>query len=281
MKSKRRRWRRSLSHLPRGVIAALIVGLAGCGGAPEKGRATVTVYVPCVIAGPMREVVSRYHAAHPGVEIKTETDKPLALLVGAKAGREGPAAIITMGDVEMRWLAEAGAVAAGEIRTIGRNKYPLVVVAGADGVSGVEGLADLVGPAVKSVYLEDPAQTSLGDRAQRAFEALGLWERIAPKVVRPDPKAVVLEAVIEDGAAVAVVFRDCLFAEGGSGEAIPRTLRIVGQIPDGAYPPVPYQAARLAGAPQFGAAREFVDFLAAPEGMQALAAVGLAGGEEG
>jgi molybdate transport system substrate-binding protein len=223
----------------------------------------------------MRDVLTAYETAHPHVEMTMETDKPLALLAQAKESQEGAAAVVTMGDVEMRWLASAGAVAASEVRTIAVNTYPLVVVAAADGAAGVEDLAGLAGDGMAKILLEDSAQSSLGDRAERGLGQLGLWEGVAPKIVRPHADDMLLANVVDGEADAAVLFEDCLFGDADTTRSVPKTLRIIAEIPADTYPPIPYQAAPLTGAPQAEVARAFVDFLVSPKGQAALAAAGL------
>jgi len=77
-----------------------------------------------------------------------------------------------------------------------------------------------------------------------------------------------------DGRAdAAVIFRDCLFGESGGNP--PKTIRIVGEIPQGDLPPILYRAAPLAQAPNPEVARRFVDFLVSKGGRKALEGAGL------
>jgi molybdate transport system substrate-binding protein len=270
------RGRRGRKAGARLLAVALGIGLLGCGEKPQEGeRGPLLVHVPCVISAPMAQVAAAYRASHPGVGIKTETAKPLALL--AEAGGEGAAgsAIITMGDREMEWLVSAGAVEAADVRTIAINTYPLVVIAAAEGAPGANELADLAGPAVKRIYVEDPERSSLGDRATQALKELGLWDGVAAKVVRPDPNAMVLGEVIAGKADAAVIFEDCIFAEGSTGRSVPKTLRVIGRIPADTHSPVPYQAAVLSGTEQPEAARAFIEFLGTQPGREALKKAGL------
>ena len=279
-RARSRRGLRSLLGVALGAVLGAGAVLLGCGRQPGgvQGQAAagpLTVYVPCVIATPMREVIAAYGALHPELEIAVETDKPLALLGKAAGPQPGPAAVITMGDVEMEWLASVGAVAEEDVQAIAANTYPLVVVAAADGAPGVREVADLVGSETKQIYVEDPAQSTLGARAERAFEQLGLWEGIQPKVIRPDPQVMVLAELVAGKGDATVLFRDCLFGESGEGASPPKTVRIIGEIPAEAYPPIFYQAATLRGAGGQQAARGLVSFLSSAEGQRALAASGL------
>jgi molybdate transport system substrate-binding protein len=258
------------------LAAALGIGLLGCGPAAEEvEQGSLLVHVPCVISAPMLEVAAVYSASHPRVEVRTETAKPLAQLAEAGRGDAGGSVIVTMGDREMEWLVSVGAVDAADVRTVAVNTYPLTVIAAAEGAPGANELSDLAGPTVKRIYVEDPERSSLGDRATQALKELGLWDDVAAKVVRPDPNAMVLGEVIAGKADAAVIFEDCIFAEGSTGRSVPKTLRVIGRIPADAYSPIPYQAAALADTPDREEAQAFVDFLVSPPGREALAAVGL------
>jgi molybdate transport system substrate-binding protein len=104
------------------------------------------------------------------------------------------------------------------------------------------------------------------------LEKLGLWPKIAPKVVRFDPDKNVVDQLVSGKADAAVVFKDCLFSEGA---APPKTIRLAAELPADAYPPITYQAAAVKAAPRPEVARDFVDFLRSPGGQEALQRAGL------
>ena len=256
------------------ALAVSLLG-GGCGRPAKKApaeRVALSIYLPCVISGPLRKVVSGYETVHPEVEVWTETEKPLALVSQASGKQRRPAVVITMGEKEMGALVHGGAVAPGSVRDIAVNTYPLAAIVPAKGSSRLRKLSDLASPAVKRIYLEDPAQSTLGDRAKRAFEQLGLWDRIAPKLVSFDPEENVLDQLLEGKAEAAVVFKDCLYAEGG---APPKTVRMLGELPSGGYAPIIYQAAAIGTAPRPEVAQEFVEYLISAGGREALQRVGL------
>ena len=262
------------------ALALAVLSLGGCQRA-RVDRATgepvaLTLHVPCVISGPILRVVGAYQEAHPEVELSVETDKPLAALGEAAKAQESAAVVITMGDVEMVWLTDTGAVEPQSVRTIAHNTYPLVVVSAAAAEGGLQTLADLKRPEVRRIHLEDPARSTLGARAERALKELGLWEEIEDRIVRPDPNSMVLAAITSGEADAAVVFRGCLFAEADGEETAPRTIRIIGELPGANQPPIPYLAAPLKGAPDPEVAEAFVDFMTSPEGREALESAGLA-----
>jgi molybdate transport system substrate-binding protein len=265
-------------HLPWSrfaFTAAIALALTGCGRPapkPPPERVSLTLYLPCVISSPMRKVITSYTAAHPEVEIWDTVTKPLALTSEAKGEQLRPAVVVTMGDLEMDSLVKAGIVARQDVHDIVANSYALAVIVPAKDAGRVHQLSDLAGAAVKRIQVEDPAISTLGDRARSAFEKLGLWTSVAPKVVHFDPDKNVVDQLLSGKADAAVVFKDCLFSEGA---APPKTVRLAAQFPADAYAPITYQAAAVKAAPQPEVAREFVDFLRSPGGQEALQRAGL------
>jgi molybdenum ABC transporter molybdate-binding protein len=232
------------------------------------------VYVPCVLSGPVVRVVSVYQEVHPDVEVRTKVEMSARLLTQVGEHQGGPAAVITTGDVEMRRLAEAGAIAAEEVRTFAVNDYALAVVVPAED-DALEGLADLALAEGGPVLIESPSDSTMGDRTEEALKQMGLWRDVAPKVVRPDASVMVLSQLLDGDADAVVVFEDCLFGEEGSGGSPPRTIRILGRLPEDTYTAIPYQVAALQNTQQVEVAQDFVSFLSSAEGRQALSSVGL------
>jgi ABC-type molybdate transport system substrate-binding protein len=85
----------------------------------------------------------------------------------------------------------------------------------------------------------------------------------------------VLGELVAGGSEAAVVYKDCLFAEAGTGGAPPRAVRVVAELPRELHAPIYYQAAPLKSGPQAEGASEFVRFLVSPEGADALESAGL------
>jgi len=259
------------------LAVALALALAGCGRAPEEPpaeRVTLTVYVPCVLSGALQGVISAYQEMHRGTEVVTQVDKPQAVLARAQEVQQGPAAVITMGEVEMAVLVKGGVVAAEEMHAFAVNTYPLAVVVPAEAGDDVRQLTDLAGPRVERVYLEDPHRSTSAQRARQALEKLGLWEDVSGKVVRPAPDAMVLAELLAGKADAAIVFEDCLLGETAEGKP-PSTISIVGELPEETHSPIMYYAAALRSAPNAPTARQFVGFLTSYQGKQALRRAGL------
>jgi len=227
------------------------------------------LHVPCVLGSPIQRLLVAYHKARPDSRVRVgPPEKPLAMLGQVRAETKLPGVAVTLGEVEMQSFAKAGVVEASQVRPLARNAYRLAVIVPAEDeatrtVSDVAKLAH--------VAMEDPALSTLGARAQQAFTKLGLWRKLEGKVVRFDPEKNVLSQLLEGKAEGAVVFEDCLL-EGGTA---PSTIRIVGTLPEATYTPIVYQIAPVKSPAPTKKVQEFLDFLASPEGKQALKQAGL------
>lgn len=258
------------------LAAALLASaaLCGCGREPVKGPpapSVFTVHVPCVVSAPLQKVIAAYEDTHPAVSVDTLTEKPLAALSAVQQEVGGPAVIITMGEVEMDALVSAGVVDKAQVVPLARNAYRLAIIVPASNEK-VKSLSDLAQPDAGRLALEDPKLSTLGQRGEQAFRKLGLWDQLAPRVVRFDPTKNVLSQLLEGKADAALVYRDCLFAEGGSP---PSTVRLVGELPTDSYSPITYYAAPLRHAEATEETQKFVTWLTGEDGKKALQAAGL------
>ncbi len=224
----------------------------------------------------MQRIVARFEQQRPGVHISVQVDKPLAQLSTIESPAKASGVAITLGEIEMSALVAAGAVRQADVRHFATNTYPIVAVAPASSAPvQSSSLKELASAGIKRVLVEDPARSSLGDRTTTGLRKAGLWDAVGAKVVRPRPDAMVLAELLDGKADAAVVFKGCLFAEKGPSAAMPKTIRIVGELPSDSYPPISYQAAPLTKTSDARLAGEFVGFLVSPEGRKTLTQVGL------
>jgi ABC-type molybdate transport system substrate-binding protein len=242
-------------------FAVLAIALVGCGrpsGPAQKASpepASLEVYAPCLLSIPIQRAVARFQESHHGSEISVLVDKPLAQLAEVRSGARPAGVAIAMGEIEMNSL--------------------VAVAPAATATKQASSLKELASPTIKRIFIEDPARSSLGDRATRGLKDAGLWPAVSAKAVRPEPNAMILAELLSGKADAALVFKGCLFAEKGPHGAMPKTIRIVGELPAGSGPPISYQAAPLAKTPRPELARDFVGFLLSPEGREALREAGV------
>ncbi len=263
-------------------LVVLAIVFTGCGRpSPAKEKvfpqpARLSIFVPCLLSGPVQKVVARFEELRPNAEISVLVDKPLAQLAELGTSTAVAGVAITLGEIEMKSLVAAGAVRAEDVRPLAVNTFPIVAVApAASGPAKQSSLNELASPKIKRIFIEDPSRSSLGDRATRGLQQAGLWQTVGAKVVRPEPNAMILADLLAGKADAAMVFNGCLFAEKGVGGGMPKTIRIMGQLPADSYPPVTYQVAPLAMAKDSELARQFMGFLASDEGRAALEQAGL------
>jgi len=235
--------------------------------AAEQARTkTVTLYVPCVLSGPLMKVLAVYETQHPEADIVRQTYKPSELPSRPK----GPAAVVTAGDVEMVQLVKRGLVDQAEVRAFATNTYLLAVIAATGAAPALRKTGDLAETSVKRILLDDPAKSSLGAAAKQALTKLGLWAKVQRKIAYPRPGTMLPADLIAKKAEAAIVFKDCLLEAGKP----PKTIRIVGELPLSLYSPILYQIAPMKGAGR-DTAQRLVGFLTGEEGRQALRKAGL------
>ena len=95
-----------------------------------------------------------------------------------------------------------------------------------------------------------------GVYARRYLESLGLWDRLAPKVVPTLDVRAALAAVDSGNADAAFVYR--------TDAAVAHRAVIVFRVPLSAGPRIVYPAALVANAPRGAAARAFLTYLQGP-----------------
>jgi len=215
-----------------------------------------------------------YTEHHPGVDVRVEVEKPMALPPRVAELQPNASAVMTLGEVEMDALIAEQIVHASDVEIIANNTYPLVIVVPGNASDEFDEVAGLATHRVNRVFIEDSNHSTLGARAEQALKALDLWDAVAPKIVRPEPDAMILAEIIDGTADAAVVFKDCLVSEGGTGSP-PKTVRIAGEFPADTYDPIFYRAAPLQTGPQPELAREFISYLVSDAGRKALEDVGL------
>lgn len=106
------------------------------------------------------------------------------------------------------------------------------------------------------IALADPNSVPAGKYAKAAFEKLGVWDQVAPRVAAAENVRAALALVSRGETPLGVVYQTDAAADSG--------VMIAGVFPDGSHPPIVYPVAALKGARAEAAA-----FLAFIEGAQA------------
>lgn len=117
----------------------------------------------------------------------------------------------------------------------------------------------------EQVAMADPEAVPAGRYARQAFESLGLWQGIAPRVVRAENVRAALALAARGEVLFAVVYRTDALAE--------PDVRIAYSFPAESHVPIAYPAAVLAGA-KGDEAERFRRFLLSPDGQAIFARFG-------
>jgi molybdate transport system substrate-binding protein len=166
---------------------------------------------------------------------------------------------------QMDELEHKGLILADTRRAFARNV--LVVVTPADAPRDLTAAPDLLGPRVARVAVGNPKTVPAGQYAQESLRAVGLWDRLAPKLIFAENVRQVLEYVARGEVDAGFVYATDLPAAG------PR-VREAFRPGEETYPPVIYPAAVVAATRQPALARAFVELLAGPEGRTVLQRLG-------
>jgi molybdate transport system substrate-binding protein len=264
------KWLRIVALLGLGLLAGRIGTAQVCTPADlaaEAEKTTLVLYEPCVLGGPLMQMIRASNSRYPDLTIMPRSYKPSELPSSTTAA----AVVVTTGAQDMQALVRAGKVEQAQIRTFAINNYPLAVITAASRKTAqLKQTKDLALAKVRRISLDDTTNTSLGAAGKTALTKLGLWAKVQPKIVVPKAGAMVLDDLVKNKVDAAIVFKNCLL-EGGKP---PKTIRIVSELPLTMYPPIVYQIAPMKGG-NTAAAQQFIEFLCSQEGKDILLGAGL------
>lgn len=133
----------------------------------------------------------------------------------------------------------------------------LAIVVPADRLRRFASARDLADPAIRRIALGDPASVPAGVYGRRYLQTLGVWDRVAPKVVPSGSVRLALAAVENGSADAAIVYRTDV--------ATARHARAAFVVPAAEGPPITYPAAVTRDALNPAGARRFLAFLQSAE----------------
>lgn len=250
-------------------MAAVVAGLLGlalvaCGTPSHPAGQELIVSVAVSIKDAVEAVGREFAASRPGVVVRYNVGASGALQKQIEAGAPidvfVSAAARPMDELDRRHLID-GATR----RTFARNL--LVVVQPTGGAFVLARPGDLLDSRVHRVAVGNPQTVPAGQYAEESLRALGLWDRLVPRLVFAENVRQALEYVARGEVDAGIVYAtDHRGRTDGLGQAFP--------LPEQTYRPITYPAAVLRDARQPDAARAFVERLASPDGQRVLAGFG-------
>ncbi len=161
---------------------------------------------------------------------------------------------ISADEPQMRLVETAGEVAPGTRIDLLGNRLAVVLSASAPAIRDIEGL---VQPAIRRIALGDPQAVPAGVYAKQYPQAVGVWDRLASRVVPVANVRAALTAAAAGHVDAAIVYRSDLVATGG--------VRLAFVVSDPQAPRIVYPAAALARSRNPAAAARFLAFLTGAE----------------
>ena len=244
------------------LVAAAVLLVAGCGGAPvapvDAGPSgTVTVFAAASLTDVFTELGDQFEQAHPGVTVEFNFAGSSTLAEQINQG--APADVFASASpTQTQAVVDAGG-AAGDPEVFVSNTLQIVVPAG--NPAGVVGLADFTSPDLTIALCAE--EVPCGAAAVTVFEVAGLTPM--PDTLEQDVRAVLTKVELGEVDA-ALVYRTDVLAGGDEVKGI--------DFPESAEAVNDYPIVALAQAPNPAAATVFIEFVQSEEGQAALAAAG-------
>jgi molybdate transport system substrate-binding protein len=242
--------------------ALLLLGLLL---APAPARAEELVLSVAVSMKDAVEDLGRsFSAGHPGVVLRYNFGSSGELQRQIEAG--APVDLfISAAQRQMDELERAALVVPSSRRVFARNV--LMVIKPSDSRVDIAKPGDLLDAKVRRVVIGNPKTVPVGQYAEESLRALGLWERVQPKLVFAENVRQALDYVVRGEVDAGFVYAtDAAARVGGVKEAF--------RPPEDTYRPIVYPAAVVAGSKQRTLARAFVDLLVSREGQAVLTRLG-------
>jgi len=245
--------RRTMTVVAR-LFLILALALSACGKSQSSADGPV-VMAPSSLQEALEEVVDAWAArGH---------DRPVLSFAGspviARQIRSGaPADIVLLADEQWMDVLEAENLLADNTRlALLGNRLVLVSPLSSNGgeISGnLDSLPILLGQ--QRLAMADPASVPAGRYGKMALQSLGLWEQLSGQIAPTENVRAALALVERGEAPFGLVYASDLAASD--------KVRLAGEIPEAAQPPIRYPAALLTSSTNPDA-RAFLAFLTAPE----------------
>jgi molybdate transport system substrate-binding protein len=248
-------------RLARILAVALVMVLLGAAAARAQD---VTLSVAVSLKEATEELGRSFMAARPGVTLRynfgASGDLQKQIEAGAPVDVFLSAAQRQMDDLEKQNL-----IVPASRQAFARNV--LVVIKPADSRIDITKPADLLEARVGRIVIGSPKTVPAGQYAEESLRALGLWDRLQPKLVFSENVRQALDYVARGEVDAGFVYTtDAASRAQGVKEAF--------RPPDNSYRPVIYPGAVVAASKQAALAQAFLDLLGGPEGRAVLGRFG-------
>jgi molybdate transport system substrate-binding protein len=242
-------------------VAVLVVLLATVGVAHAQ---EMTLSVAISMKDAVEELGRGFMAARPGVVLRYNLGSSGELQKQIEAG--APVDLfISAAQRQMDELEKKGFVVAATRRVFARNV--LTVIKPADSRIDLVKPTDLLDPRVTKIVIGNPKTVPAGQYAEESLRALGLWDKLQPKLVFSENVRQALDYVARGEVDAGFVYTT---------DAVIRGPQVKEAFRPGedTYRPVLYPVAVVTGTKHGGLAQAFLDLLVSRDGQGVLARLG-------
>ena len=205
-----------------------------------------------------------FMAARPGVKLRYNFGSSGELQKQIEAG--APVDLfISAAQRQMDELQAKGLIVTASRRVFARNV--LTVIKPMDSKIDIAKPADLLDARVTKIVVGSPKTVPAGQYAEESLRALGLWDRLQPKLVFSENVRQALDYVARGEVDAGLVYTT---DAAGRAQQVKEAFRPA----EDTYRPVLYPAAVVAGAKQAAIAHAYLDLLTGREGQTVLARLG-------
>jgi molybdate transport system substrate-binding protein len=224
----------------------------------------VTLSVAISLKDAIEELGRGFTATHPGVTLRYNFGASGDLQKQIEAG--APVDVfLAAAQRQMDELEKQNLIVVASRRAFARNV--LTVVKPADSRVDITKAADLLESSVGKIAIGNPKSVPAGQYAEESLRALGLWDRLQPKLVFAENVRQVLDYVARGEVDAGFVYTtDTATRTQGVKEAF--------RPPDDGYRPVIYPGAVVAASKHPGLGRAFLELLESPQGRTVLGRFG-------
>jgi len=212
----------------------------------------------------VEELARGFGAGRPGVVLRFNFGASGELQKQIEAG--APVDLfVSAAQRQMDELEKAGLIVTSSRRAFARNV--LTIIKPADSRFDISRPGDLLDPKVKRIVIGNPKTVPVGQYSEESLRALGLWERIQPKLILAENVRQALDYVVRGEVDAGFVYTtDAVMRAGRVTEAF--------RPSEDTYRPIVYPAAVMAASRQQALARSFIEFLVSREAQTVLARLG-------
>ena len=234
------------------LVGVALVSAANCFAA-ETGH--VTIFAAASTTNAINDIAAAFKKQF-GVDVVSSFASSSTLAKQIEQG--APASIFISADEDwMNYLAKKDLINPATRYDLLGNRLVLIAPASSK-ITKIDNIKSQLAPELGSGRLAtgDPDHVPVGKYAKAAFEKLGIWKEIEPKLARASDVRGALALVERAEAPLGVVY--------STDAAIGKNVKIVGAFPPESYPPVVYPVA-LIKAHESQDAKKFFEFLKSAE----------------